>query len=553
MFDENLNPNEEILSTGEEAAAETESPVSEASAAAGIDEAALNETSSADTVFTEATEEPGSSADTVSAEATDTETAAPENADADTASADTAAAASGEAETASENTTQAQQENVVYHAYHITEDNYTTDSANAKTAKKAKKARKAKSHGAAFWVRTVAAGLIFGIAAFGSIRGLSAIFPEKAAEVKKTVNISQVGNADGSNVSSVVTATDSHTVYDVSAVVKEVMPAVVSIECKGTQTVMTFFGQQEQPMQGAGTGIIVGNNDEELLIATNNHVIANADELKVTLTDDSSAAAYVKGTSSDVDLAVIAVKLSDLSDDAKEAIKVATLGDSEKLVVGEPTIAIGNALGYGQSVTSGIVSALDRAVTVTTDDSYGFGNSQTITSYLIQTDAAINPGNSGGPLLNSKGEVIGINSVKYEDSSVEGMGYAIPINKALPILEDLMTRETKTKVAEDEQSALGISGTNVTSDASMVYGMPSGVFVAQVIEGGGAEKAGMKRGDIICELDGTKISSMNDLTEELLYHAAGTKVDVVIYRNTDGEYQKMTLNVKLGAKADLDD
>ena len=448
-------------------------------------------------------------------------------------------------ESANEEPEQLHNEGSVYASYHISD---STPQAVSYTEQNEKKSKNKKAKGHSFIIKAVAAGLAFGIAAFGSMRALSAIFPEKTTTASGTVNISKTESA---NVSPVSVATGNNTIYDVSAVVKEVMPAVVSISCSGTQIINSFFGQQEYPFSSAGTGIIVGSNETELLIATNNHVIANAKEIEITLDDESTATGYIKGTSSDVDLAVVAVKLEDLSEETQNSIKIATLGDSEGLIVGEPTIAIGNALGFGQSVTSGIISALDREVTVSTDETYGFGNSQTITSYLIQTDAVINPGNSGGPLLNIRGEVIGINSVKYSDDNVEGMGYAIPISKALPILEDLMSRETKTKVAEDQQSSLGISGTNVTSDAAMVYGMPSGVFVVQVIEGSGADKAGVKRGDIITKMDGTSISSMDDLTEELLYHAAGSTIEIVVNRNTDGEYQEITLKVTLGAKADI--
>lgn len=427
-----------------------------------------------------------------------------------------------------------------YSSYHI----YETPVENKPEGKKSKEKNK-KNFG--FLGKALLAGLAFGVAAFGIMYAGSQLFPVKTVNEQSSDNSTQATAT--LTTSSNLTATD----YQVAQVVQEVMPAVVSINCTTTAVYNSFFGQQEYEATSAGTGIIVGSNDTELLIATNNHVVNGASAIQIAFDDESTATAILKGSSSDVDLAVIAVKWADLSEETKSAIKVATLGDSESLIVGEPAIAIGNSLGYGQSVTYGIVSALNREVTVTTDDSYGYGNSQEITSELIQTDAAINPGNSGGPLLNSKGEVIGINSVKYSSEEVEGMGYAIPISEALPILEDLMNRKTKEKVDEKDASYIGITGTNVTSDAAMIYGMPSGVFVAQVVEDGPAEKAGMKRGDIITEMDKTTITSMDDLTEELTYHAAGSTVEVVVNRNNNGEYEEITLEITLGSKDDMPD
>lgn len=422
-----------------------------------------------------------------------------------------------------------------YSSYHI----YETPVEN-KEPVKAKKKRKP-----GFVGKALIAGFVFGIVAFGTMFAASRLFPIKTNVESGSNNTTQATAT--LTTSSNLTATD----YQVAQVVQEVMPAVVSINCTSTAVYNSFFGQQEYEATSAGTGIIVGSNDTELLIATNNHVVNGAKAIQIAFDDESTATAILKGSSSDVDLAVVAVKWADLSEETKSAIKIATLGDSANLIVGEPAIAIGNSLGYGQSVTYGIVSALNREVTVTTDDSYGYGNSQEITSELIQTDAAINPGNSGGPLLNSKGEVIGINSVKYSSEEVEGMGYAIPISEALPILEDLMNRETKVKVDEEDASYIGITGTNVTSDAAMIYGMPSGVFVAQVVEDGPADNAGMKRGDIITEMDKTTITSMDDLTEELTYHAAGSTVEVVVNRNNNGEYEEITLEVTLGSKDDM--
>lgn len=429
------------------------------------------------------------------------------------------------------------EEKTYYSSYHISES----------PVEKEKEVKPKKKKRMGFLGKALIAGLVFGIVSFGTFYTASLFLPFKTVntQIENTTTQATATLTTNSNL----TAED----YQVAQVVQEVMPAVVSINCTTTTVYNSFFGQQEYEATSAGTGIIVGSNDTELLIATNNHVVNGAKAIQIAFDDEATATAVLKGSSSDVDLAVVAVKWADLSEETKTAIKIATLGDSENLIVGEPAIAIGNSLGYGQSVTYGIVSALNREVTVTTDDTYGYGNSQEITSELIQTDAAINPGNSGGPLLNSRGEVIGINSVKYSSEEVEGMGYAIPISEALPILEELMNRKTKEKVDENDASYLGITGTNVTSDAAMIYGMPAGVFVAQVVSDGPAENAGMKRGDIISEMDGTSISSMDELTEELTYHAAGSTIEVVVNRNNNGEYEEITLEVTLGSKDDMPD
>ena len=403
-------------------------------------------------------------------------------------------------------------------------------------------------------VKYAAVGFVFGIAAFGSFYLLGkasglVIGQENGSSKSSLSTTSTVTSAPSATVVSSTTAA-----YDVSDVVDSVMPSVVSIVNSGTTQVSTFWGTQEQNYESSGSGIIVGSNDTELLIATNNHVIANANELSITFDDDSTATAVVKGTSSEMDLAVVAVKLDDLTEETKNHIKIATLGDSGELKVGEPAIAIGNALGYGQSTTVGVISALDREVTVQTDSTYGFGNSQTVTSKLIQTDAAINPGNSGGALLNIKGEVIGINSVKYSSDDVEGMGYAIPISESQPILDELMNRETRTKVEDESKAAyIGIQGADVTSEAVQIYGIPSGACVVQAIEGGAADKAGIKRGDIIVKFEDQTISSMDDLSSALEYYEAGDEVEVVIARSDGGEYKEQTVTVKLDRKADYED
>lgn len=328
---------------------------------------------------------------------------------------------------------------------------------------------------------------------------------------------------------------------DITEVVQEVMPAMVSIVNKYTTTEQ-FFGQTfTEENESSGSGIIVAETAEELLLVTNYHVAAAATKLEITFIDGQVAEAKIKGVDSDMDLAVLAVDLEELSADTKEAISIATWGDSDALKLGEPVIAIGNALGYGQSVTTGIVSALNREITMSDGSK----------STYIQTDAAINPGNSGGALLNIKGEVIGINASKIGGSVIEGMGYAIPISAASPIIEELMERETrKDKVEEDEAGYMGISLQNVTSQISQAYKMPVGAFVFSVEEGGAAQMAGILPGDVIVKLEGERIESYDELSNLLKYYAAGDTVEVVIKRQEKGEYVEHKLQVTLGKKPD---
>ena len=313
---------------------------------------------------------------------------------------------------------------------------------------------------------------------------------------------------------------------------------MVSIVNNFTETANVFGQQYTQEEAASGSGIIVGKTDDELLIVSNNHVVESADTLTVTFIDGSEAQAQVKGLDSDMDLAVIAVSLNDLSDDTKNAITVATLGSSDDLKLGEPVIAIGNALGYGQSVTNGIVSALNREITLENGS----------TGTFIQTNAAINPGNSGGALLNMNGEVIGINSNKIGGTAVEGMGYAIPITSASPIIADLMERQTRTKVAEDEVGYIGISLREVTSQISQMYNMPEGIYVVSVEEGSAAANAGIMKGDIITKFDGSSISSYSDLQKTLQYYAVGDSVTVTVQRPQNGEYVSIELNLTLGSR-----
>ena len=359
------------------------------------------------------------------------------------------------------------------------------------------------------------------------------VAPEPIKEVTlQEPQVSESGIESTQTVTAVVT--------DVTNVVEEVMPSVVSITNTSVIT-QSFWGQQFQSEnQSSGSGIIVGENDTELLIVTNNHVISDSTELKVQFIDGSIADAKIKGTDSNMDLAVIAVSLDSLDNSTISNISIAVLGDSESLKVGEPAIAIGNALGYGQSVTTGVISALNRQIAMSEDGS--------TSGTLIQTDAAINPGNSGGALLNVRGEVVGINSNKMGGSAIEGMGYAIPISNAKPIIEELMNRETKDKVDEAKKGYLAISGLNVTSDVSAMYGMPEGVYVAQVYDGA-AYKAGIMKGDIITAFDGSSVRTMEDLQGYLEYYEIGEQVTVTIQRLNAGGYTEQKLVVTLGAPA----
>ena len=347
-------------------------------------------------------------------------------------------------------------------------------------------------------------------------------------------------NASLTKTSSVVTS-------DVSSVVENVMPSIVSITNMSVQEVQNYFGgTSKQESESAGTGIIISQNDSELLVVTNNHVVAGSDTLTVTFADGNSVEANIKGTDSEYDVAVVAVPLDSISEDTKKAISVATLGDSTELKVGEPAIAIGNALGDGQSVTTGVISALNRSVSET-DQTTGETTESSVK--LIQTDAAINPGNSGGALVNASGEVIGINSSKLVGDSVEGVGYAIPISDVSDLIENLMNQETKTKVAEADQGAIGIKGMSVSTEYSQQLNMPEGVYVSEVTKGGGAEKAGMTRGCIITGINGTTVSSKDDLQEQLQYYAKGDEVELTIQvPQSNGEYQEQSVNVTLGAK-----
>lgn len=385
---------------------------------------------------------------------------------------------------------------------------------------------------------------------------------KSSVQIKTTDSVDlQETTSDDSTADKVLPDSENGTV---AAVAQASMPSVVAITTVSVQEIPSFFGYSSRQYKSAstGSGIIVGDNDDELLIATNNHVVDGATTLSVCFIGDDVAnaetetvnagdngdlnvedavSAKIKGTDADNDLAVVAVKKSDIPEDTLNQIKIAQIGSSDDLTVGQQVVAIGNALGYGQSVTSGWISALNR--TISTDDG-------TNSTGLIQTDAAINPGNSGGALLNMKGELIGINSAKYADSAVEGMGYAIPISKAKPILEELMNRETREKVDDSKKGYLGVSLANLTTEAIEMYNMPTGAFVRRVEDDSPAQEAGICKGDIIVKFDGQKVSDGDDLLDKLQYYKSGEKIEAVIARATNGEYEENTIELTLGTRPD---
>ena len=376
----------------------------------------------------------------------------------------------------------------------------------------------------------VGAAVLFGAVGGVTMQGTSYLTGKLLGKnTKSTVGTTKtVSNAKLTTSTSTVTS-------DVSDIVENTLPSIVSITNMSVQEVQNFFGGiSQQESESAGSGIIISQNDSELLVVTNNQVVEGSDTLTVTFNDGNSVEAQIKGTDSARDLAVVAVPLDKISDDTMNAIKVATLGDSDSLKVGEPAIAIGNALGYGQSVTTGIVSATRRTID-------GFDGE------YIQTDAAINPGNSGGALLNANGEVIGINSAKINSSAVEGMGFAIPISDASDVIQNLMNKETRSKVSDEERGYLGIKGYDVSEEGAQMYNMPTGVYVKEVMSGGGAEKAGLTKGSIITGFEGSSISGMSSLQEQLQYYKAGEEVTLTVQiPDKNGEYTEKDIKVTLG-------
>ena len=383
-----------------------------------------------------------------------------------------------------------------------------------------------------------AMALAFGVLASTAFQGSNYLYNKAnggtvTATDKAELNIASAVSSSSANAA----GTDTDSIASVSAIAEAAMPSLVAITNKSVQEMQSMFGQtQAYESESSGSGIIIGKTDTELLMVTNNHVVSGAQDLSVGFMDESVAEAAVKGTDADHDIAVIAVKLSDLSEDTLSAIKVIEIGSSSNLEVGEQVVAIGNALGYGQSVTTGIVSALNREVTI-----------DNTANTLIQTDAAINPGNSGGALLNMSGQLVGINSAKYSDTSVEGMGYAIPVDDVVDIIENLMNRQVRTeKAAEGERGFLGISGQDVTSEVSQAYDMPKGVYITSVETGSAAEQVGLQKGDIITKFDGTSVSALADLKEQLAYYKTGEQVEITYSTRENGQYAEKTATVTLG-------
>lgn len=422
--------------------------------------------------------------------------------------------------------------------------------------KEPEKPRREKS---GFWgklVKVTALALTFGVVAGAAFAGTTRFFgkvtgSEDLQELEKdgltgaefniaggTETVDPISNSPQNNKAQA----NEGAVTDVSDIVSQAMPSIVSITTIARTQVPSFFfgGMEEYKSEGCGSGIIVSQDEENLYIATNNHVIEGAETLTVLFADDATVKAQIKGTDDSTDLAVVSVALKDIEEETKQKIRVAAFGDSSALKIGQTAIAIGNALGYGQSVTTGVISALDREVTVTSET-----DGSTITNALLQTSAAINPGNSGGALLSIKGEVIGITSVKYAETSVEGMGYAIPSETAIPIIRQLITREV---VTGSNTAYLGISGVDVTQVVSDTYQMPQGVYIAHIVEGSSAANAGLMQGDIITRFDGRNIKSMSEMQELMKYLSAGSTVEVTIQRAQNGEYIEQTLDIVLGSK-----
>ena len=384
---------------------------------------------------------------------------------------------------------------------------------------------------------TVAGGVMTGVNYVGArLTGLADITATAPAETEGTTTAQVPETSAASNNGS---TTAVSTVTDVSSIAEKAMPSLVAINDTMTVEQNNFFGMpQTYQAQSSGSGIIVGQNDTELLIATNNHVVSGATDMKVTFTDSTQVAAAVKGTDSATDLAIIAVKLSDIPSDTMSKIKVATLGNSDNVKVGQQVIAIGNALGYGQSLTVGYISALDREIT----DENGIQHT------YIQTDAAINPGNSGGALLDLNGNVIGINAAKNASTEVEGMDFAIPISKAQEILNNLMTKKTREAVDESAQGYLGIQGTNIDANASKEYGMPVGIYVYKIVEGGAAANSDLKEKDIITKFDGQSVTNMEELKQMLTYYEGGSTVSLTVQSLVNGSYVEHEVQITLGTK-----
>ena len=428
-----------------------------------------------------------------------------------------------------------------FNHYEFDENNSNTPNHKKPNAKMVKFAKK---------VGAIAlSAVLFGGVAAGSYQGVNALFGTS------TQTEAQATTSTKSSLLKTTSSTTSKGTMDVTDIVKSAMPSIVSITSKSVQEVENYFGMfggrnsiQQQEVESAGSGIIIGKNDSELLIATNNHVIDGAETVSVSFVDNETYEATIKGTDSDKDLAVVAVPLSSISSDTMSKISVATIGDSSKLEVGEQVVAIGNALGYGQSVTTGIVSATNRTLDSTDSSEASYDGIS-----LIQTDAAINPGNSGGALLNMNGEVIGINSAKLASTEVEGMGYAIPISRVSDIIENLMNEQTRTKVAAEDQGTIGIKCLDVSSQIQQAYNMPAGIYISEVTSGGAAENAGLKSGYVLTSFDGHSITSTSELKSLLQYYSAGETVEVEVQVPDNGSYETKTFSLTLGTSTSSSD
>ena len=427
------------------------------------------------------------------------------------------------------------------------EDNRGTQSENVRTqtfaaqpqkGKGKGKERKKSKVGRAFGL--VASAAVFGLVAGGVMVGVNNVASSYVGTNTKTkADDITIGSQDNAKSESTAAPATNLSSMDVSTIVDKAMPSVVSIYGKEEVTQNSFFGPQSYEAQSSGSGIIVGKTDSELLIVTNNHVIADTTSLEVEFSDGKKATASVKGGDSDNDVAVVAVKLSDMGEDTLSRISIANIGDSDNVKVGQGVVAIGNALGYGQSVTVGYISALNREVKTEGGTSRN----------LLQTDAAINPGNSGGALLNMQGQVIGINSAKYSDTAVEGMGYAIPISTVKGLIKELSSKETRTVVAQENQGYLGIQGKDIDEEMAKAYDMPQGIYVYKVVEGGAAASSDLKAKDIITKFDGQSVRSMEELKNMLTYYESGRKVDLTVQRLDDsGKYVEKTVSITLGKR-----
>lgn len=400
---------------------------------------------------------------------------------------------------------------------------------------------KKKHKGARTAAAVTAAALLFGTVAGSTMVGINMLadYYEKQQNPVRTELTTAPAVAESTDTSDTVTAMQT-AVLDVSPIAEKAMPSIVAINNKMLyETNDWFFGKQKYEVPSAGSGIIIGQNDTELLIVTNNHVVENSEDLQVVFIDDQSVEANIKGTDAENDLAVIAVPLSSISADTMSKISIATMGDSDSLKVGQGVVAIGNALGYGQSVTVGYISALDREVTTGEDGT---------TRHLLQTDAAINPGNSGGALLNMQGEVIGINSAKYSDTDVEGMGYAIPVSAVQDIINDLMNTKTKVAVDESRQGYLGIQALTIDEKYASTFGMPQGIYVYKITEGGAASKSDLREKDIITKFDGSSVKTMESLQQMLTYYEGGETVTLTVQSLENGQYVEREVQVTLDYK-----